>query len=758
MKISIARDAALPYRMAWLSAVVALLAMMALPRASGSLPAGTSLLTVHLLLELFAISIAVLIVTISWHKVEPRTRDPSGILIAGFTIVAACDLLHALSYEGMPDFLGAGSTERAIYYWLLGRSFEVLTLGILAADRVPRFSRWTALATGLGTGALLAWSGSGESTWFPATYVPGAGVTRFKALFEVGLCLANIAVALALWRKARASGGSRHYLMATSAWMIGVGELAFTSYVEPSDFQNIFGHLFKIAAYALLYRATYMASIRGPYDALRASELRASQGEHRIRLMTDNLPNCAIYQRTEEPGGNVRFQYLSESIEQITGVSVAEALADDQSMLGALLPDDRARLIEARDRGLLEGRGYEMTVRIRHRDGGIRWLHVVSSRPRAIEGGGRCWDGLVTDITDSRADEMRLRENEAMLAAVIDSASDGVISTDREGRVSLFNRAAERIFGYSAADILGGGLERLLPERMIGRHGALLAAFGDSGVPSRRMGSGRVTGRRADGAELALEASISQVKVQDRTVVTAILHDVTERVRTERALLQYQQELTELAHRLMDQEKQTSKRLAQALHDQLGQTLAAMRIDFVDEAQLPEAGQAARHARVDRLIDQAIREVRQVLNDVRPTLLDERGLVDALDEELRNPRIPADSVRRQLEAQDELRGVRWTPDVEYAVFLVAREAIGNALRHGHATMVRVVLQGGPDMLEVEITDDGAGFDPEALAARPGHLGVVGMRERSIAIGARFSLRSSPGRGTSVSMRWEDPAE
>jgi hypothetical protein len=229
---------------------------------------------------------------------------------------------------------------------------------------------------------------------------------------------------------------------------------------------------------------------------------------------------------------------------------------------------------------------------------------------------------------------------------------------------------------------------------------------------------------------------------------------VTDRVRTERSIVQYQLELTELTHQLMAQEKATASRLAQVLHDQLGQTLTAMRIDFVGEAQFADPAQNARHARVDRLIDLAVREVRQVLVELRPTLLDERGLVEALDNELRTRRVAADSLHLLLDAPAGLATQRWDADVEYAAFMVAREAIGNALRHAKATLVRVTLSGGAGALHLEVTDNGVGFATDTPTARPGHLGMVGMRERSIAIGARFEVRSSPGGGTSVCLAWE----
>lgn len=366
---------------------------------------------------------------------------------------------------------------------------------------------------------------------------------------------------------------------------------------------------------------------------------------------------------------------------------------------------------------------------------------------------------MIERIEGARWEQARSQQAQATLntrlAAIIASASDAVISTDREGRIVLFNPAAERIFGYAAARVLGNNLDMLMPERDRARHGRDIGTFAASGIASRRMGAGRVRGLRADGAALELEASISQVTIDGDQVLTAILRDVTERVRTERALMAYQIELTELTHRLMAQEKATSGRLAQLLHDQLGQTLTAMRIDFVSEARLADAAEAARHARVDRLIDQAVREVRQVLVELRPTVLDERGLVDALDDELALRRASTPGMQWLLDVPPALATQRWNGDVEYAAFMVAREAITNALHHAGATQVRVRLRGGPGALQLEVADNGGGLAVDALVAKAGHLGMVGMRERSIAIGGRFETQSLPGEGATVRLTWED---
>jgi signal transduction histidine kinase len=255
--------------------------------------------------------------------------------------------------------------------------------------------------------------------------------------------------------------------------------------------------------------------------------------------------------------------------------------------------------------------------------------------------------------------------------------------------------------------------------------------------------------------------SISRSKVHGRTLLTAILRDVTERVRAERALKHYQLELTALTQRLMAQEKQTTQRLAQALHDQLGQTLLALRLSYEAASTLTAAGEVSERRRLDErvrgLIAQASREVRRVLIELRPPLLEEEGLEVALDNEVRSRAASAGGARIEFDAAPSAIGARWPSEVEYAAFMVAREAIGNALKHAAANRVNVTLAGGGDEVAVKVEDDGVGMPADAAArVKPGHLGMVGMRERAAAIGARFIVEPAPTRGTRVTLNWKRP--
>ena len=234
--------------------------------------------------------------------------------------------------------------------------------------------------------------------------------------------------------------------------------------------------------------------------------------------------------------------------------------------------------------------------------------------------------------------------------------------------------------------------------------------------------------------------------------------DISERKRVEQALERSQKDLSALAARLMSQERGTNRRIAQALHDQLGQQLSSARL-YLDVIQATQAGgEPVPPELVSKSVDMvsgAIAEVRHVLLNLRPPLLEEQGLAAALDNELRNSPANGLGVHLALEVCDDIWSMRWPDQVEYAAFMITREAIANAMQHAQARAMTVSVDGGPGFLCLRVEDDGVGIAAAACDGVPGHLGIVGMRERAQAVGGRLVVGPGPGGGTVVDLTVED---
>jgi PAS domain S-box-containing protein len=470
----------------------------------------------------------------------------------------------------------------------------------------------------------------------------------------------------------------------------------------------------------------------------------------RLQQVLGELPSPVLLLDVDE-----RVSYLNAAAERAFGWPAAEALGlvlDE--VAPPVSPTERAAFREQVSR---EAGPWRFVARSHRRDGATllgEWhLSRVAGHSRAQLG----WLLVVRDLTERHEAEQRRREQAALLSGIVDSASDAIVSVDPEGRITLFNPAAERTFGREAAAMLGQTLDPLLPPAERSQHVADLQRFAHSHLSRRAMGSGLVRGLRADGSECQLEASISHTTVNGRLVLTAILRDVTERVKADEALARTRTELAALAQRLLAQEKETTRRLAQVLHDGLGQTLVAARLtsDALMSALQGAwpAGQGARAQRLASLVDTAQSEVRSALVALRPPLLEDDGLAVALDTEVRSRIAGADGLRLECQVAPSARRQRWPADVEYAAFMVAREAVVNAILHSAGRSVTVELQGDAGELALHVDDDGIGFEA-GQAPGPGHLGLVGMRERALAVRATVRVLRREAGGTRVSFEWQ----
>jgi PAS domain S-box-containing protein len=319
---------------------------------------------------------------------------------------------------------------------------------------------------------------------------------------------------------------------------------------------------------------------------------------------------------------------------------------------------------------------------------------------------------------------------------------DAIISVDEAQRIVLYNRAAERIFGWSAADMLGGPLDRLLPQRYRRGHGDLVRHFGDTGATSRRMGGAVLLGLRHDGEEFPIEATISQLDTPAGKLFTVILRDVTERLRAQEEMAAFAAE----ASGIREQEK---SRVARELHDELAQTLTALKMDctWVRDHVADPAAAVARLAGMQDLLDQAVAATRRIAADLRPLVLDDLGLIAGI-QWLGSTFQQRHGVPCELELDESLD----LPE-PYAtgLFRIVQESLANVAKHAQATQAVVRLARTHREVVLSVEDDGRGFRL-GQARGPQSLGLVGLRERARLLRGSLAVASEPGKGTRVETR------
>lgn len=350
---------------------------------------------------------------------------------------------------------------------------------------------------------------------------------------------------------------------------------------------------------------------------------------------------------------------------------------------------------------------------------------------------------------------------EARLQGIIATAMDGIITVDEQQRITLFNAAAERIFGYRAQDMIGQPLDRLLPEALRAQHHEHVRRFGETGDSARAMGSDiAVTGVRANGEVFPIDASISRLKEGEHLLFTVILRDITRRRQAEEALTLSQRNLEHSNERLrrLSLHVETTReaeriRIAREIHDDLAATLTGIKMDLSAAGDVLRTDPARAEQRLRAslgLMDAAVMTTRRIINDLRPSILDNLGVWAAI-EWLAAETARRAGIRCEAHVDPMLEEVLIEPAVSTALFRIVQEALNNVWRHAGArnAVVRCALNQGA--LEVQIQDDGCGMDADALR-KSGHWGLLGMEERVRSHGGSISMDSVKDQGTSILVR------
>lgn len=477
--------------------------------------------------------------------------------------------------------------------------------------------------------------------------------------------------------------------------------------------------------------------------------------------------------------------------------------------------------------------------------------------------------------------ELALKESQAQLRGIIDSAMDAIITIDEDHCVVLFNPAAEAMFRCSAHEAIGELVERFIPLRLRAGHSEQVRKFAQTRVSKRRIYvPGAMSGLRADGTEFPAEASISQVSVfgnryftvimrditqreqaanevrqsearlinaqriakmgnweldivhdklrwsdqifeifgidktqfgnsfeaflqcvhpQDRARMKAaqqaavagaasldiehrivlpdgtikIVHelgdltrdsqgrpvqlagtvlDITERQHTAEAILQAKQRLQVLSTRMLDIQETERRQFAHELHDEIGQSLTAIKISLQSlHRRLHDDEARKRLEDIMDLAGQTLAQVRSMSIDLRPPQLDDLGLAAALRWNLGRQ---AAAGGFEAHFHSDLPAGRLASMIETTGYRISQEALTNVVKHAHAKNVTLRAEIRSGELYIVVQDDGRGFDVEGgrQAATDGFgFGLLGMEERVALAGGRLRIHSVATEGTRVEM-------
>jgi len=402
------------------------------------------------------------------------------------------------------------------------------------------------------------------------------------------------------------------------------------------------------------------------------------------------------------------------------------------------------------------------------------------------------------------ADESRLRRIEQSFGAAIKSIGDGVIAADQQGAVTFLNPVAETLTGWRLTDARGRPLDEVFsapptpPNPAGGYSGTVVAATvrsraelssgnendaaappsaptsrdltvaatlntydsvgGDSDTLARELLPRQTSLVARDGTLRPIECTAAPIRNEAGEAIgqVVVFRDISERREREEELNRSRDQLRLLAAHLQGVREDERTRIAREVHDQLGQILTGLRMDvawiekrvetFGDPASRAPLG--AKLTSMFTLLDQMVKTVRRISAELRPGVLDDLGLVPALEWQAREWQ---ERTGIQCAVSSELGGVQVAREPGTALFRIFQETLTNVARHAGATQVTASLRAEGGAIVLEIRDNGRGVTADEVRHSKS-LGLLGMRERAKMLGGEFRIAGEPARGTTVSVR------
>jgi PAS domain S-box-containing protein len=349
--------------------------------------------------------------------------------------------------------------------------------------------------------------------------------------------------------------------------------------------------------------------------------------------------------------------------------------------------------------------------------------------------------------------EAALAESLARTHAVLDAVLDAIVVIDEGGTILDANRSAETTFGHSKAALIGAQLRELIPCDRRDHHDVELARFRIEGRASFLGRRDETTFRRADGSVFPAEVEVVAIQPGGRALYVGCVRDVTQakRERSEReaaveALERSERQLRALAARLDRSLEEERTRIAREIHDELGQHLTGLKLDLAWLARrASDPTQEERLGEMSKQLDTLSGVVRRLATELRPGVLDDLGLEDALDWQAREFGRRA-GIEVRIEHLDGTLALG-EPHAT-ALFRSFQEILTNVARHAGARTVTARVARVDGRVILEVADDGRGITDDDIA-KPTSLGLVGLRERAAILGGLTEIQGRPGGGTTV---------
>jgi PAS domain S-box-containing protein len=340
--------------------------------------------------------------------------------------------------------------------------------------------------------------------------------------------------------------------------------------------------------------------------------------------------------------------------------------------------------------------------------------------------------------------ETALQESEARYRELADGIQDIFFALDRDLKCTFWNSAIEKRFGLNSKEILERSLFKLFPPAV----GTKVEEICRRALKSQHPQTADFYHKGKDRDHI-----FEITAYPSKPGISVFVRDITEKAKLERDLAAYAYDLRNLSSRLLHAQEEERKKISRELHDEMGQALTMVSINFSYIKKTLSTTQKFKIKNKieesDALIRKLLAQVHEMTLDLRPHMLDDLGLLPTV-------KWFAERFSKNLNVAVRLTEKNWSEPVEtnlaLSLFRIIQEGLTNAAKHARAKKIRIHLSQDRNNIEALIEDDGCGFDPakvEQERRRKHGVGFLGMKERAAYLNGKCLIDSRPGRGTRI---------
>jgi two-component system sensor histidine kinase UhpB len=441
------------------------------------------------------------------------------------------------------------------------------------------------------------------------------------------------------------------------------------------------------------------------------------------------------------------IKYWNKGSENLFGYKTNEAIG--KKIIGLIVKEEdqvtRSRLYNLSIVAQEQKKTQSTEVLFYHKNGNQLWVNLTISP--IIDESGKVigLSSIGEDITQRKITELALIQNEEMFRNVWENSVDGMRLVDDDARLKLVNRAFCDLVEMPYEKLIGQFFNVCYFDRSENEIKKFKDNLLNNQIPTRTI----TTIKLWNGKEIPVEISNSFIDFQNnKRVLLSIFRDISEQKEFERKIKVSEEKYRLLALHLQTIREQERAKIAQDIHDHLGQQLTALYFEISSIRTMRNWSKKRIEERLDginHLIDQLIESVQRISAELRPAILDDLGLIPAIEWEV-------SAFQKRTGIKTDLRkkiyDLKAPKTVETIIYRILQEALTNVARHSKATEVIIDLSLKNGDFKMLIKDNGIGFSEEKFAD-PGSIGLIGMKERAYSVNGDLKIESKPNKGTKI---------